>query len=1130
MKDYKILTDIDLSSNSLYNISKIIGNEYSNVNNKRVSINRSFRDLLITTCDLSNEEAGNTLIRAGISDTPGYVHIWAGVKEEPTYADSNLDNGILIHPDSSIYLTSQSKNIKTLSAIDTTIESKGTINLIVSSSPSVKTTYNSTTIDSLTQDYKVTSTGSTDGIQFKSKLFTIDNEELYTASSKNFNIFSDTPYKSENTPETNILSIKVNENTSKIIVQDIHSSRLSTLLDTKISGDFIFANKFVNGAETPNFNYEKNFTLKGKFFDSEFEGTQLYTLNHPDDVFRLVAFGERKPTIVGEHIDAPKNYSKLTIQHIHVLENINIDGDIVLGSLDKTSNIKIYANDLLVESNNTIERHNKLDVTASDNYHLVSNEDTSILDIGTINAHNNIDIGEEGLSVTGESTFKKPIRLIEGANLIDVKNASNNTLSIDFDKFILKSDTREYIKLEKLNNKGTLNFDNLDFKSAIGKLSILSGVGTGNVNKDTTWAENDVNNLTGDSLLQVESAVIKNENVDTSNIQILNIHKTLNSDGNIDIDSNDINIKSNVIFNIESDGDYNETHNGNYNLNSHSLKINSSSADSFVEANNFIANTDIYSKGSLHVDKDSTLKGDIYLAKNNAEDVFVSSDSNVIFTSKKQFKFRADKGNTQSNFFRVGLDGEDTIYDVATDKFYLHRGPISTTDTDVLYFDGDKAVAHLDELYTKVADFTSITTQDLTVINKIAGAEEVDFTSSKIKLNANIFEVSTTGSNSSYTEDHAGDYTFTAGSLKLGKTDSESFIETDKLTVNTKTTLNKEVDINAAVNIAGKITLDTDSRVNLIEAINSLSVKSDKIELYTLDDKEDPEPDTKNYFTIDKIEGIEVLSNKFKLESGTLGIYYDIENYTGKSHIDVDTIKVANKIDTPNLSTNNLTVDSLTVNNSLITKVESNLTFAAQTVGITSSDLSLISTKVFDFNAYNDALVINVNDEDGTTNTIDFKGNTTLTGNLNVNDGDITLVSGNTLNVSSIKNNKDSNLNIVSDKSIAIVSNTNTENISFTPDNNTLYLESENLISKQTAADIKIGTKDKEEFTLNVSTAGGVTKSDLKSTNINVTNLLDVDTKTITKDLKVENTANFNNFTIYWDTTTSSLVFARGNL
>lgn len=94
--NYKFLTDIDFSSNNLYNISKIIGNDYDTLS----------PDLEITTCDRA--DAGNLLLRAGVSTEEalnGYVHLYAGSSTEP-------ENGIFVRPDDVIDILDNYLNFK----------------------------------------------------------------------------------------------------------------------------------------------------------------------------------------------------------------------------------------------------------------------------------------------------------------------------------------------------------------------------------------------------------------------------------------------------------------------------------------------------------------------------------------------------------------------------------------------------------------------------------------------------------------------------------------------------------------------------------------------------------------------------------------------------------------------------------------------------------------------------------------------------------------------------------------------------------------------------------------------------------------------------------------------------------
>ena len=113
--DYKFLTDIDLESNNIVNVSKIIGNDYENIS----------PDLEITTEDKTEGQAGNLLLRAGENETEvesGYVHIYAGTSTEPSDTDANL--GIKVLPDKEIQVID---NDITIRATTTTVDKGSSI-------------------------------------------------------------------------------------------------------------------------------------------------------------------------------------------------------------------------------------------------------------------------------------------------------------------------------------------------------------------------------------------------------------------------------------------------------------------------------------------------------------------------------------------------------------------------------------------------------------------------------------------------------------------------------------------------------------------------------------------------------------------------------------------------------------------------------------------------------------------------------------------------------------------------------------------------------------------------------------------------------------------------------------------
>ena len=123
--NYKVIQDIDLSKNNMYNVNAIVGNSYDFEPN----------DLIITTYDTDADptnlpsNAGNLILRAGVADKDlaysGSVHIFAGNEVEPNEDSTVLDtlassvysplngkssrvkNGITVDPDEGVFIKSE---------------------------------------------------------------------------------------------------------------------------------------------------------------------------------------------------------------------------------------------------------------------------------------------------------------------------------------------------------------------------------------------------------------------------------------------------------------------------------------------------------------------------------------------------------------------------------------------------------------------------------------------------------------------------------------------------------------------------------------------------------------------------------------------------------------------------------------------------------------------------------------------------------------------------------------------------------------------------------------------------------------------------------------------------------------
>lgn len=113
----KILQSLDFYTNNLLNVSKIVGN--------KKFTSATPLNLEISTRDIEDTNAGNLLLRAGTSTSPGtngYVHIFAGSATEPeatiTPASGNIAatnaKGIVVSDDNKVYIgTSESIVLQT---------------------------------------------------------------------------------------------------------------------------------------------------------------------------------------------------------------------------------------------------------------------------------------------------------------------------------------------------------------------------------------------------------------------------------------------------------------------------------------------------------------------------------------------------------------------------------------------------------------------------------------------------------------------------------------------------------------------------------------------------------------------------------------------------------------------------------------------------------------------------------------------------------------------------------------------------------------------------------------------------------------------------------------------------------
>lgn len=191
--NYKVIQDIDLSKNNIYNVNAIVGNSYDFEPN----------DLIITTYDTDENianlpsNAGNLILRAGVADKDlaysGSVHIFAGNEVEPNEGSTVLDklassvysplngkssrvqNGITVDPDEGVFIKSEI-------LVDSEADTKtGTVSIEAKKNLSIEsksqTTFNSPNV---TKNV----TNETDTVGTLTETFTTEHTEI----AKNLNV------------------------------------------------------------------------------------------------------------------------------------------------------------------------------------------------------------------------------------------------------------------------------------------------------------------------------------------------------------------------------------------------------------------------------------------------------------------------------------------------------------------------------------------------------------------------------------------------------------------------------------------------------------------------------------------------------------------------------------------------------------------------------------------------------------------------------------------------------------------------------------------------------------------------------------------------------------------------------
>lgn len=661
--DYKFLTDIDLESNNIANVSKIIGNDYENIS----------PDLEITTEDKTEGQVGNLLLRAGENETEsGYVHIYAGTSAEPGDTANNL--GIKVLPDKEIQVIDHDIKIR---ATTTTVDEGSSITL-----SNDKITYHS------------------DEHSFEDALFTVVSTSTDIGGSDLINIHSDSAIdlKSPDTDITgeNTLTLGNTETSNRIEFTKVNNNiaiNAASTLNTTASESTTIKTGESTITQTPDDTTIKsnNITADASEVLKAFADTEILIQlpeENAETSIRITKYDEDSAT-GGLDIDSPKididstSAIDITSQSNTTITAENSDLKLESEFTDKESSILLNENITVNTGGNysqtaagttNITSTGKMTVTASTGLDVNATDQTIDIDskVVDINATESINLGigtaadpSFEINNNGKITSKADIQEIYSDTIIiQDKNSSGNKieLSNDSNSISITTNDAEADKVDITSSNINLKSDKLDsatkefniYLNKDGRTGTASPLPTTDYVKlsvdETDISKLDINidNITATApVIDIDSAksinansntlTLGNNGADTALSQIIirnqagEITPELSyNDNNFDIllDSKNASIHSSKYLKIESAGtldidaeklQLNTT--GDFNLNSNNIHIIGS--DHLHLTNNIPETSCDITAAGIILNKGTT-KGDIYI---NADSLTTTVDS-----------------------------------------------------------------------------------------------------------------------------------------------------------------------------------------------------------------------------------------------------------------------------------------------------------------------------------------------------------------------------------------------------------------------------------------------------------------------------------------------------------------------
>ena len=679
--DYKFLTDIDLESNNIVNVSKIIGNDYENIS----------PDLEITTEDKTEGQVGNLLLRAGDNETgSGYVHIYAGTSTEPIESAANL--GIKILPDNKINIIDH--NIKIQATTSDTSEGAGS-SITLSND---KITYDSDEHLFKDKKFRIESTSadigssglinihSNNSVDLKSPDTDIigeNNLTLGNAEDSNYieftNANNDITIKSTNTLNTTAAgttTIKTGESTITQTPTDttIKSSNITAeaSANLKASADNEILIQLPK-TESPDVKPETSIKIaesNGLDIDSSkiaIDSTSTIDTTSKGDTTILV---DAEATSANLKLESKKTVPETEASSILLNDNITVDTDgnynqTVTGTTNITSTGKMTItaeSDLGVKAAQLIDvDSNKLDINATESINL---------GIGSDNSENS-SVVMKSTSITSTANTQT----IKG-NSITIQDNGDGNNKIE----LLKSDTDNTISIttnDTNNDKVDITSSNINLKSD--KLdSITKGfniyldkdgrAGTVPSSSTTDYMSLKIDNDSNSAL----QSQLDNIDIDSSSIDI-------DSDTHVDINSSELTLgnkdaSSSIVIRDKK------------NLTADSPKYDDPGFDILSASQN----TSIYASNYLKIQSAETLDIDAKkLQLNPAEDFNLNSDNIHIIGSKHLHLTNNDITEASCNTTSAGI-----ILNKGTTKsdIYINADSLTTTVDSYKLADADQSI------------------------------------------------------------------------------------------------------------------------------------------------------------------------------------------------------------------------------------------------------------------------------------------------------------------------------------------------------------------------------------------------------------------------------------------------------